>query len=424
MTMRYLLAVWDGGGATPPCLGAARMLVERGHEVVVYGDPSLTAMVAATGAEHRTWPTAPQRASSAIEHDVLRDWEPRTPIGVFNRLIDRMAAGPADRFAADVGAALDAEHFDAVLADAIVFGALVAAEARGIPSAVLVGSAYLAPSPERSMFDPGSERSMGGFARARDRLAAAMLHRMWDRGLGALNAARASSGLDPLAHLWDQWGRADRVLMLTSVAFDDPSGVPDNVRYVGPVLEDLPADGDATPTAGAGALVVVGLSSSYMEQTDLLGRIARALASLPVRGVITTGPAIDPVEVPTADNLRIVRAASHAELFAHADLVITHAGHGTVIKALATGVPMVCVPLGRDQPMNAARVVRLGAGVRLSPKAGTRAIADAVTQALADPSYRQAAAAIAAGIQAEIASGTLLSELEGLAAVEPTPSEA
>ena len=147
--MKYLLAIWDGGGATPPHLGIARLLVSRGHEVVVYGDPTLAADVAATGATHRTWPTAPQRVSTALEDDVLKDWEARTPIGQFSRVRDRLIVGPAARYADDVIAALDAQRstpFDAVLADGLLLGALVGAEARGIPSAALVSSVYLAPS--------------------------------------------------------------------------------------------------------------------------------------------------------------------------------------------------------------------------------------------------------------------------------------
>ena len=108
--MKYLLAIWDGGGATPPHLGIARLLVSRGHEVVVYGDPTLAADVAATGATHRSWPTAPQRVSTALEDDVLKDWEARTPIGQFSRVRDRLIVGPAARYAADVIAALDAQR--------------------------------------------------------------------------------------------------------------------------------------------------------------------------------------------------------------------------------------------------------------------------------------------------------------------------
>ena len=62
----------------------------------------------------------------------------------------------------------------------------------------------------------------------------------------------------------------------------------------------------------------------------------------------------------------VVRAAAHTELIPKADLVITHAGHGTLIKAIAAGVPTLCIPLGRDQPDNAARAA--------TPRRGCRAV--------------------------------------------------
>ena len=205
--MKYLLAIWDGGGATPPNLGVARLLVSRGHEVVVYGDPTLAADIAATGATHRTWPTAPQRVSTALEDDVLKDWEARTPIGEFSRLRDRLIVGPAARYAADVIAALDAEPFDAVLADGVLLGALVGAEARGIPFAALVTSVYIAPSRVR----PPAGRvapARGALGRLRDRMGFTMANMMWGSGLRTLNEVRSAYGLEPLRHLWDQWDRA------------------------------------------------------------------------------------------------------------------------------------------------------------------------------------------------------------------------
>jgi len=36
-------------------------------------------------------------------------------------------------------------------------------------------------------------------------------------------------------------------------------------------------------------------------------------------------------------------------VFPLADLVITHAGHGTLMRALSHGLPLVCLPMGRDQ---------------------------------------------------------------------------
>lgn len=418
--MKYLLAIWDGGGATPPNLGVARILVERGHEVVAFGDATLADDVAETGATFRPWPTAPQRRSTRLEDDLLKDWECRTPLGAAQRILDRLIAGPAKRFAADITAAIDDEHFDALLADGMLLGALIGAEARDVPAATLVGSVYLAPSrvrPPMGRIAP----ARGAVGRVRDRVSFALVNMLWQGGIHTLNDARAEYGLDPLAHLWDQWDHANRVLMLTGSAFDDPPPDAPNVRYVGPVLDDIPAEGTLTLPPGDDPLVVVGLSSSYMQQSDLLRRIAQALSQLPVRGVITTGPAIDPLDVPAAENVLVVRAAAHTELIPKANLVITHAGHGTLIKAIAAGVPTLCVPLGRDQPDNAARAKRHGVAVVLSSRSSSATIAKAVRQMLSEPSYRTAADDLGAQIRAEISSGALLAELERLPTANASP---
>lgn len=411
--MRVLMAIWDGGGATPPNLGVARRLVARGHEVVVYGDPTLASDVTATGATHRVWPTAPQRRSTALEDDVMKDWETRTPIGALFRLRDRLIAGPAARFAADVVAAHDAEPFDAVVADGFLLGALVGAEARGIPTTALFGTAFLAPSRTRPIMAQLAP-ARGPVGRVRDRLGYHVMNLLWQPGLRPVNAARSTYGLPPLRHLWDQWDRADRVLVLTSAAFDTPPTDVPNVRYVGPVLEDIPTEGALRLPPGDDPLVVVGLSSSYMQQADLLRRIVAALSTLPVRAVVTTGPAIDPDEIPASAQVVVVRAAQHTALFPHARLVITHAGHGTLIKAIAAGVPVLCVPLGRDQPDNAIRAARLGVAKVLSPKADAATIAAAVRAMLAEPSFSRAAAALGSTVRAEIASGALAAELDDI----------
>jgi UDP:flavonoid glycosyltransferase YjiC (YdhE family) len=78
-------------------------------------------------------------------------------------------------------------------------------------------------------------------------------------------------------------------------------------------------------------------------------------------------------------------------------------------------VPVVVLPLGRDQLDNAARVQHHGAGVRLKPKAKPEAIAAAVRRVLDEPSYRVAAERLAAAIAAETARDQAAEELEGLA---------
>jgi UDP:flavonoid glycosyltransferase YjiC (YdhE family) len=74
------------------------------------------------------------------------------------------------------------------------------------------------------------------------------------------------------------------------------------------------------------------------------------------------------------------------------DMVISSAGSGGVVGALAFGVPQVLLPMGADQPQNADRCSALGIGRTLDPITSTGAqIREAVAAVLADPSYRDAA---------------------------------
>lgn len=190
--------------------------------------------------------------------------------------------------------------------------------------------------------------------------------RLWDKGLATFNELRATYGLPPLDSVWDQLDRLDRVLVLTSPSFDIPAALPRNVHYVGPQLDDpgWAATGWRS-TPGDLHLVMVALSSGFQDQLATLRRIVGALATLPVRAVVTTGLAIEPDELPSSPHVQIVRAAPHAEMLRHAAVVVTHGGHATLLKALRAGVPVACLPMGHDQPDNAARLVRIGASIRL-----------------------------------------------------------
>jgi UDP:flavonoid glycosyltransferase YjiC (YdhE family) len=72
----------------------------------------------------------------------------------------------------------------------------------------------------------------------------------------------------------------------------------------------------------------------------------------------------------------------------HCDAVVMHAGHGTLMRALASGVPVVACPAGGDMGENAARVTWSGTGVALPRRLVTpRGIRLAVRRVLADPAY-------------------------------------
>ncbi|MVU79298.1 glycosyltransferase [Nocardia sp. ET3-3] len=377
MNHSYLVALTGSGGTVPPELGVVRRLVRRGHRVTVLAEESLAEAVAATGA----------------------------------RLRPRAGAG----FARDTADEIDAERPDLVLASFFAFGAMVAAQACGVPFSVLIPGIY--PLPVEGGPPPGTgfDRARGPLGRLRDRVVGSLVQRRWDEELlPKLNALRADFGLERLAHYQDQAQLARRQLVLSSAAFDFPGQGPDGVRWVGPILDEPDWVRGSTWTQGDGGepLVLVALSTTFQRQTDCLQRIADALGQLPVRGVITTGPAVDPGDIHAPGTVAVLRAAPHHELMRHASLVVTHGGHGTLMRAFAADLPVVVLPHGRDNADNAARVRAHRAGIVLPRTATPQRIARAIRHTLRTPAHYRAAAALGRAIRDDARGDALLHEIE------------
>jgi UDP:flavonoid glycosyltransferase YjiC (YdhE family) len=81
---------------------------------------------------------------------------------------------------------------------------------------------------------------------------------------------------------------------------------------------------------------------------------------------------------------------------------VTHGGHGTAMRAMRYGVPMVVIPgLAGDQPFVAAAVQEWGAGRALPGDASTDVMRTAAQEVLSIPTFRNAArekSALLAGI--------------------------
>jgi UDP:flavonoid glycosyltransferase YjiC (YdhE family) len=417
MPHTYLFALTDGGGTVPPELGAARRLVERGHRVRVLGEDSMAPEVRATGATLVPWRRAPNRPDRDPANDPLKDWEARGLLAQARDMGELVIAGPAPAVAHDVLEEIDRERPDLVVTSVFTFGAMVAAESRGIPFDVLIPNVYALPTPGRTPFGAGLRPARGPLGRARDRAVTSLSSRVFDRyTLDGLNGLRARLGLGPLTHSWEQMSAARRHLVLTSPAFDLPGPLPANARYVWPVLDDPSWADDApwAPPPGDDPLVLVALSSTFQDQAALLGRIVDALAMLPVRGIVTTGQSLAPDAVPGAANVVVVASAPHHAVLPGAALVVTHGGHGTLVKALAAGRPVVVLPHGRDQADNAVRVTLRGAGVAISRRSSADRIARSVRRVLDDPAYARAASVLGAAIRHDAEHSTLVTELEDL----------
>ncbi|HSO28678.1 MAG TPA: nucleotide disphospho-sugar-binding domain-containing protein [Candidatus Sulfomarinibacteraceae bacterium] len=141
-----------------------------------------------------------------------------------------------------------------------------------------------------------------------------------------------------------------------------------------------------------------------------------ALADRPVRVVLTVGPDHNPGEVSAVPaNTRVERTISHAAVLRHGALLVSHAGHGSVMKALWHGRPMVLVPWGRDQPGVVVRAAALGvAEVVPRQEASGEMLAAAVDRALTNQQMRATAAWHAARLQAADPPSVAATRIESL----------
>jgi MGT family glycosyltransferase len=236
-------------------------------------------------------------------------------------------------------------------------------------------------------------------------------------GLPSINAMRSRYGVAPVSSFAEVHDACALSLVATPREFEPAMPVAANTRFIGPVLDAPPLAQEADHpdlTDGPDPLVVVSLSTSYQAQIAVLQRIVEALGGMPARVVVTTGHAVDPEAIAAPANTQVVRFVPHERLLPAAALVVTHAGLGTLMTALGHGVPVVCLPMGRDQFFNASRVEDLGAGRVLDADASAAAVADTVRAALADAAIRAAAKQIAAVIAGYGGAADAVDELEKL----------
>jgi UDP:flavonoid glycosyltransferase YjiC (YdhE family) len=390
----FLLCTFDGGGNVAILARAVSRLRARGHRVRVLCDEVCRAEYEAAGAAFRPWREAPNRRDRRPESDPLHD--PATPDsdGGLPRALDRLTIGPAAAYAADTLAELRSTPAHAVLATDVLFGPGIGARAAGAPLVNLsTNLSMLTPVPGLPPAGPGFLPATNAAERRRDAEVLAWYAGELDKRLPILNAARRRVGLAPLARALDQACDCDLHVLMTSAAFDFPNPEkPATMRYVGPDLAP-PAWGGAWKSPWAPddprPLALVALSTTFMGQKPQIQALLDAIAGLDMRALVTLGPAMAGTSFRAPANAVIVDAAPHDAVMREASVVATHCGHGTVMRALAHGLPMLCLPMGRDQNDNAARVAARGAGLRLDPGAPAEALRAALARLVAEPAFAE-----------------------------------
>jgi UDP:flavonoid glycosyltransferase YjiC (YdhE family) len=355
-----LFVLHDAGGTVPPVLALAAAFVDRGHEVVILGQPSVRERAEVAGCRFVAFSSLPDYAGDVPLEEQLALTVPA--------LSGREVGDDLLRAAA--------EHaVDLVVVDANLAGALAAAETLDRPTAVLLHSMYTT------------------FVRT-------WFADLWPLLGPIIDETRAGYGLAPAGSWAGLFAAHDRLLSVVPAELDAPvADPPANLHHHGFLVPRSPAADPPTFPAGAGPAVLVALSTTYQRQEPLVAAIEEALVAVGARAIVTTAGR---PYVP------------HALVLPQADVVVTHAGLGSVAAALGAGVPLVCTPISRDQPLNAERVAAVGAGVALPVDATADQIATALGDVLGDSRYRDGARAMADASRRAGEAPAAVTELEAL----------
>jgi UDP:flavonoid glycosyltransferase YjiC (YdhE family) len=301
---------------------------------------------------------------------------------------------------------------EVVVADILTVAASLAAELEGRPWVTLVPHVLPMGEPGFPVYAVGAVYPRTVLGRRLWRATRPLLMRGEQQGRTELNETRARVGLGPLDHV--QGGTSRQLaLVATLPQLEYPRSVPEPwLRVTGPLMWEQPF-GEVELPPGDEPLVLVAPSTSQDPEHRLLRASLEGLADEPVRVLATTNrrPPERPVDVPR--NARLVDWVSYSRTMPACAAVVCHAGHGTVVRALAGGAPVVACPHAGDMAENAARLRWAGLGVSLPRRFHTaRGVRLAVRRLLADPGYAERAAGVRDWCERHDGAATAASEVE------------
>lgn len=350
--MRVLFTTLPAPGHARPLCAVAEELARRGHEVRwVAHDALAPHLLPAGAARHGYAGAGPEQAASVRAR----------PTAAFRDYFDRLLVGASEQLWPAVRDAVASDRPDVVVVEQNCLAGAAGALVAGVPWVSVHVTPMLLTRPWRVL---------------------PMLEDLVDRRVAAFFLA---VGAEPLP--WP---------------LRSPHGtvIPSSRTFLGPQA-DL-RDGDSL----VGALIATTRGAApaprhrvVIHLGTLTGSAGRAFLERAARAAVAHGPVLvvadTPLDLP--DGARHERWAPLPERIAAADLLVGHGGQGSVNEALVAGVPMVLAPVSFDQPVVAARVEALGAGVVASLDRSTEEeLRTLIGRVLGDPGYARAAREVGA----------------------------
>ena len=391
---RVLLGAFGDPGHAFPMIALGRALVARGHAVTLQTwtrwreHVEAEGMIFAAAPEYEVFPSGPE---------------------------------PLDFYEAVVHATLDTQPLvrelrpDVVVADILTLAPSLAAELEAIPRATLVPHVYPHGEPHFPIYSLGARLPRNALGRALWRSAQGPIAKSLELGRVQLNDTRARLGLPKLEHVHGGISR-ELALVATFPQLEYPRAWPAHVHVVGPLMWEPPA-ADVELPPGDAPLVLVAPSTAQDPDHRMLAAALRGLADANIRVLATWNRRLPPRPLPVPDNARLVDWVSYARTMPACDVVVCHAGHGTLVRALSSGCAVVACPEIGDMNENAARLDWAGAGVRVPRRfVSARPLRLAVERAIGEPAIRARARELAGWAERHDAGATAAQLVERLAA--------
>jgi UDP:flavonoid glycosyltransferase YjiC (YdhE family) len=219
---------------------------------------------------------------------------------------------------------------------------------------------------------------------------------------------------DSMAPLWSEYGRAmpDHAGMFNN-AYLDVCPLRLQLPHVSQLMVRRPLRSAGVPVSAERhddrRTVLVTFGTVFHRDCALVAGIARDVARLPVDVLVTAGPGVSTTAFdPQPNNVTVVDYVPLPDVLPRCGAVVTHGGAGTMLAALGHGVPLLVVPQGADQFVNADRVAAAGAG--MVNETGEN-LSEDVRRILQQPQYITAAQQIAEEIASMPSAASVASAL-------------
>jgi rhamnosyltransferase subunit B len=396
--MHALLVALGSHGDVHPFVGIGLGLRARGHRVTIIANEHFQPLIEQVGLEFAA------SASDAHYRGALADpllWDSKRATPYVLRLVADQVRPVYDQI---IRMYVPGETV--VAAGSLGFGARIAQDAHGIPTATV----HLQPLDFRSSHEfpavpgRGLPRRMPKWGR---RLAYRLIDMLIiDRHIcPSINALRAELGLGKVSRLINGWWHSPtRVLGLFPDWFARPQpDWPAQAVLTGFPLYDeagaTPMDDDLRRFLASGDKPVAFTPGSAMWQGHaFFAAAAEACRSAGLRGILLSRHRD---HIPQSLPPGVIHApyAPFSELFPHCAAAVHHGGIGTSAQALRAGLPQILMPMSHDQPDNADRLARAGVARVILPHLFTAdRVARTLRDLLADPSVPDACGRCAAKV--------------------------